>query len=48
MLSTLVAVALAEAVDARIDPRRTRRLAGALLIVMGGIYRFGAIRPAAR
>lgn len=47
VLSTLIAVALAEAVNSRINPRWTQGLAGALLIVMGGIYLVGALRPGA-
>ncbi|KYF60222.1 hypothetical protein BE08_02330, partial [Sorangium cellulosum] len=39
--STLIAVALAEVVSTRADPRLTQGLAGALLLVMGGIYLVG-------
>ncbi|WP_438019510.1 TMEM165/GDT1 family protein [Sorangium sp. So ce315] len=48
VLSTLIAVALAEVVSTRVNPWLTQGLAGALLIVvMGGIYLVGALRPAA-
>lgn len=47
VLSTLIAVALAEVVSTRVNPRLTQGLAGALLIVMGGVYLVGALRPAA-
>lgn len=46
VLSTLLAVALAEVVARRVDPRWTQGLAGALLVVMGGFYLWGALRPA--
>ncbi|WP_437959594.1 hypothetical protein WME76_07990 [Sorangium sp. So ce119] len=47
MLITLTTVALAEVVNSRLDPRWTQGLAGALLIVTGGINLVGALRPAA-
>lgn len=47
MLSTLIAVALAEVVSARLNPRSTQGLASAPLIVMGGSYLVGALRPGA-
>ncbi|AUX41323.1 hypothetical protein SOCE26_027330 [Sorangium cellulosum] len=47
VLSTLIAVVLAEAVASRVNPRWTQGLAGALLVVMGGVYLYGALRPGA-
>jgi Ca2+/H+ antiporter, TMEM165/GDT1 family len=46
MLSTLIAVALADVVASRINPRWTQGLAGALLVAMGGSYLYGALRSA--
>ena len=47
VLSTLLAVALADVVAQRINPRWTQGIAGALLMVMGAIYVYGALRPSA-
>ncbi|WP_437290256.1 hypothetical protein [Sorangium sp. So ce406] len=47
VLSTPIAVALAGVVNSRLNPRWTQGLAGALLLVMGGINLVGALRPAA-
>ncbi|WP_437680349.1 TMEM165/GDT1 family protein [Sorangium sp. So ce131] len=47
VLSTLIAVALAEVVASRVNPRWTQGLAGALLVVMGAISLYGALRPGA-
>lgn len=45
VLSTVLAVAFAEVIASRINPRWTQGLAGALLVVMGGVYLYSALRP---
>ena len=45
VLSTVLAVALAEVVASRINPRWTQGIAGALLVAMGGFYLYSALRP---
>lgn len=45
VLSTLLAVAVADVVAQRINPRWTQGIAGGLLMVMGAIYVYGALRP---
>jgi putative Ca2+/H+ antiporter (TMEM165/GDT1 family) len=45
VLSTVLAVALAEVVASRLNPRWTQGAAGALLVMMGGVYLYGALKP---
>lgn len=47
VLSTLIAVALADVIASKVNPRWTQGVAGVLLVVMGGVYLYGALRPPA-
>ncbi|MCC6552230.1 MAG: TMEM165/GDT1 family protein [Polyangiaceae bacterium] len=45
VLSTVLAVALADVLASRVNPRWTQGIAGVLLVGMGCVYVYSALRP---